>query len=247
MHSLPFVKTEHFRYNMSRFHYYTKKQCLLSCDNKHCVKNVYSTMTINEYIGWFPSWTSTSTSGKDISKNCSTSSISSSFTSSPAKMVTNSSSSSINFSTNDLRAFNFDLSATNIVSSFNPIKSFCFTSKPSTFVSLVAYVTRPVFTSLAASVMFSTFVSRSYSSLNSSNACIPCGIVFVGMTLTSFSVNGFAWFAANNMFLLFGKMMLCSLFTASIVRKKSSGLGFIVCLPSMLNVAPMLSNIFFNP
>src|SRR5699024_3257572 len=71
----------------------------------------------------------------------------------------------------------------------------------------------------------------------------PCGIEVEGITITSFSVNSCACFAANIIFLLLGNIKVVRAFVSSIDCNMSSVLGFIVCPPAITVVAPMLFSI----
>jgi len=67
-------------------------------------------------------------------------------------------------------------------------------------------------------------------------------MVFVVTTTTFFSAKVFAWLAASMILLLFGKIKTVSAFTLFTLFNISSVLGFMVCPPSIISLAPKSLN-----
>ena len=101
------------------------------------------------------------------------------------------------------------------------------------FVSLIANVTCPVLTLATASSISAILSSKDASGLYITHADKPCGIVFVGITITftsSSKIVAVCW-AVITILELFGKMITFLAFTSLTAATISSVDGFIVCPP----------------
>ena len=79
-------------------------------------------------------------------------------------------------------------------------------------------------------------------------AVIPCGTVFVGITISFLpSTSSAACSAARIMFLLFGRTKTVSALMRSAAFKISSVLGFMVCPPSITSSTPSSLKISESP
>ena len=144
-------------------------------------------------------------------------------------MLTSSASSSIISAISAFVASSTFFSTATMVLSVSPIKSPCFISLPSIFVSLTAYVTWPDFILSISVDIFFSFSPTLLFPTKFIIAEIPCGMFLDGMTIKFLSsVSCFACSAARIILPLFGSTNIFFAFTLSTASNISSVLGFIV-------------------